>query len=81
MDTESNDILNSYFTGVVNNILSKIGLEEIQPTELKNICLTSTYQSTQKPETVLFINCTNRVLSLTFKNGKLITSKWLHLKG
>ena len=70
------DVLNVYFTNCLNSMLKKIGLEEIQPNELKDICLSSSYQGTNKPETVLIVTCKNKMLSFRFEKGKLTSSNW-----
>ena len=80
MATEKKDILNIFFTNVLNNLLNQVGLEEIQPNELKSVSMYSTYQGTNRPETVLFIDCKNKMLSFDFKKGKLTTSNWRHFK-
>ena len=73
---KTNDIINKYFTDVINQMLSKLGLEEIQPNELKDLGLYSIYQGTNKPETVLYISCNNKMISFNFKKGKLTSSNW-----
>lgn len=76
MAKDKEDVLNKYFTDLLNNMLSKLGLEEIQPNELKNICLSSSYQGTKDEETILIVTCKNKMVSFNFGNGKLKTSTW-----
>lgn len=79
METKD-DILNVFFTDVLNQMLSKLGLEEIQPNELKDICMYSSYQGTDRPETNLIVNCKDKMISFSFQKQGLKSSNWRHFK-
>ena len=71
------DTLNSYFTNVLNHLLTQLELEEIQPNELQDLSIFSKYQGTNRPETTVYIMAKkNRMLSLEFKKGNITSSGW-----
>lgn len=76
------DPLNEYFTMAINGLLKELDLKEIQPNELKDCGIYSSYQGTNRPESSIYIITKDyRMLSINFQKGKVTSSGWITTKG